>query len=236
MGGSGRDAYRRAARWYDLFFGRPNAGLRRLGLKMFPPRDGMDVLDVGCGTGIQLADYQRAGCRVSGIDASPSMLAVARRRLGDKASLRLGDATRLPYADQAFDLVLASTVLHEMSPGARAAALGEIRRVLRPGGRVLLTDFEAGPVRPGRGWIAKGIITAAETAAGRSHHRNSRHFLANGGLPPLLGAQGFAVDQRRIAGGGAIALYLALPQDRGGTSRQDASQVRPIRPTDASAE
>ena len=196
MGGSGRDAYRRAARWYDRLFGRLTVGLRGLGLTMFPAREGMDVLDVGCGTGIQLAGYQRAGCRVSGIDASPAMLAVARRRLGDRASLRLGDATRLPYADQAFDLVLASTVLHEMPAGARAAALGEIRRVLRPGGRVLLTDFEAGPVRPGRGWVAKGIIAAPEAAAGRSHRRNSRHFIAHGGLPPLLSEQGYSVDQR----------------------------------------
>lgn len=227
MGGSGRDAYRRAARWYDLLFGRLNAGLRGLGLAMFPARVGMDVLDVGCGTGIQLAGYQRARCRVSGIDASPAMLAVARRRLGDEASLRLGDATRLPYPDQAFDLVLASTVLHEMSAGARAAALGEISRVLRPGGRVLLTDFEAGPVRPGRGWVAKGIIAASEAAAGRSHRRNSRHFLAHGGLPPLLGAQGFSVDQRRVVAGGAIGLYLALPQGRGGTGRQETGRAGP---------
>ncbi len=225
MGGSGRDAYRRAARWYDRRFGRLTADLRGLGLTMFPAREGMDVLDVGCGTGIQLAGYQRAGCRVSGIDASPAMLAVARRRLGDKASLQLGDAIRLPYPDQAFDLVLASTVLHEMSPGARAAALGEIRRVLRPGGRVLLTDFEAGPVRPGRGWVAKGIIAASEAAAGRSHRRNSRHFIADGGLPPLLSAQGFAVDQRRVVAGGAIGLYLAFPQGHGRTGRQDAGRA-----------
>ena len=73
-GGSDRDAYRRAARWYDRVFGGLNVGLRGLGLKMFPPHEGMDVLDVGCGTGIQLAGYQQARCRVSGIDASSAML------------------------------------------------------------------------------------------------------------------------------------------------------------------
>jgi ubiquinone/menaquinone biosynthesis C-methylase UbiE len=145
MGRSDHDAYRRAARWYDRVFGGLNAGLRGLDLTMFPPRDGMEVLDVGCGTGLQLASYQHAGCRVSGIDASPAMLAAARRRLGDTAALRLGDAARLPWPDRAFDLVLASTVLHEMPSGVRVATLGEMRRVLRPGGRVLLTDFEAGP-------------------------------------------------------------------------------------------
>lgn len=210
MGRSDRDAYRRVARWYDRIFGGMNAGLRGIGLKMFPPHKGMDVLDVGCGTGIQLASYQRAGCRVSGIDTSPAMLEVARRRLGEDAFLHLGDAARMPYPDRAFDLVLATTVLHEMPPEVRGDALGEMRRVLRTDGRILLTDFEAGSVRPFRGWIAKGVIAVAEVAAGRGHHRNYRDFLAHGGLPPLLAAQGLSVDQRRIVSGGAIGLYLVL--------------------------
>jgi ubiquinone/menaquinone biosynthesis C-methylase UbiE len=60
--------------------------------------------------------YRQARCRVPG-DSSPALLGVARRRSGDKASLRLRDATRLPYPDRAFDLVLASTVLHQMPAG-----------------------------------------------------------------------------------------------------------------------
>ncbi len=74
MSSANQDAYRHVARWYDRIFGGMNAGLRGIGLKMFPPREGMEVLDVGCGTGIQLAGYQHAGCRVTGIDTSPAML------------------------------------------------------------------------------------------------------------------------------------------------------------------
>ncbi len=208
MRSANRDAYRYTARWYDRIFGRMNAGLRGIGLKMFPPRQGMEVLDVGCGTGIQLDSYQHSGCRVTGIDASPAMLEVARHRLGEEASLTVGDAAAMPYPDRAFDLVLAATVLHEMPPRARPAALGEMKRVLRPGGSILLIDFEAGPVRPVRGWITRGVITASEVAAGRSHHRNYRDFMAKGGLPPLLDAQGISVSQRRIVSGGAIGMYL----------------------------
>lgn len=221
MGSANRDAYRRVARWYDRIFGGMNAGLRGIGLKMFPPREGMEVLDVGCGTGIQLACYQQAGCRVTGIDASPAMLEVARRRLGHGASLRLGDAAAMPYSDQAFDLVLAATVLHEMPAGVRAAALAEMKRVLRPGGRVLLIDFEAGPVTSLRGWVSKGIIAASEVAAGRGHHRNYRDFMAHGGLPPLLDAHGLSVGQRKIVSGGAIGLYLLHAQDSAQTSPGD---------------
>ncbi len=208
MGKANEDAYRHVARWYDQIFGRMNAGLRGIGLKMFPPREGMQVLDVGCGTGIQLGCYQQAGCRVTGIDASPAMLQVARHRLGTGASLTVGDAARMPYPDHSFDLVLAATVLHEMPPQARAAALGEMKRVLRPGGRMLLIDFGAGRVRPVRGWVTRGIIAASEVAAGCSHHRNYRDFMAHGGLPPLLDAQELSVSQRKIVSGGAIGVYL----------------------------
>ena len=59
MGSSNGDAYRHVARWYDRMFGGMHAGLRGIGLKMFPPREGMEVLDAGCGTGIQLAAYRK---------------------------------------------------------------------------------------------------------------------------------------------------------------------------------
>ena len=213
-----RDRYRRAARWYDRVFGGLNAGLRGIALKMFPARPGMDVLDVGCGTGLQLAAYQAAGCRCSGIDASPAMLAMARRRLGDRASLHLGDAARMPYPDGAFDLILATTALHEMAPQVRAAVLGEMKRVLRAGGRILLTDYEPGPARPGRGWVTKAVIAVSELAADRGHRRNYHDFMARGGLPPLLAARGLSVDQRRVVAGGAIGLYLAGIQGPDGTT------------------
>ncbi len=216
MGHSEPDAYRRIARWYDSIFGPLNAGLRRLGLKMLPPREGMHVLDVGCGTGIQLASYQDAGCRVSGIDTSQAMLDVARRRLGKGADLQLGDAARMPYPDGAFDLVLAATVLHEMDPEVRGSVLDEMKRVLRPDGRMLVIDFEVGPVRPLRGWITKAVIaiseSAAPLAAGRRHHRNYRNFMASGGLAALLGGRDLSVEQCRIVSGGAIGVYLVRPQ------------------------
>jgi SAM-dependent methyltransferase len=123
----------------------------------------------------------------------------------------------MPYPDQAFDLILAATVLHEMPPRTRAAALGEMKRVLRPGGQILLIDFQAGPVRPVRGWITRALIAATEVAAGRRHHRNYRDFMAHGGLPPLLEAQGISVSQRRIVSGGAIGLYLLHTSDSEGT-------------------
>ena len=202
------DPYKSIAGFYDRMFEPLNRGLRAIGMKMFPPKKEMHVLDVGCGTGIHLQLYQRAGCIVSGIDSSPSMLRVARNRLGEGANLYLGDASSMPYQDGKFDLVIMSTVLHEMPPRVRDAAVDESKRTCKQHGRILLIDFHPGPVRPFKGWINKGIIFVVELAAGRDHFRNYRDFISKDGLTGLVSSHKLSVDQKKIVAGGNIALYL----------------------------
>ncbi|MDT0611044.1 class I SAM-dependent methyltransferase [Streptomyces lancefieldiae] len=94
------------------------------------------VLDAGCGSGPLSAALRDRGALVTGIDASAGMLALARRRLGDDADLHVVDlGDRLPFADRAFDDVVASLVLHYLEDWG--PTLAEIRRVLRPGGRLI---------------------------------------------------------------------------------------------------
>src|SRR4051812_45684886 len=68
--------------------------------------DGMALLDAGCGAGLALTIAAERGAVVTGLDASPGLLAVARERLPD-ADLREGDLEQLPYADDSFDAVTA---------------------------------------------------------------------------------------------------------------------------------
>lgn len=175
---------------------------------MYPPREGMVVLDVGCGTGIHLEHYKRTGCTVFGIDLSPSMLQVARHRLGESVNLYLGDASNMPFADNEFDLIVMSTVLHEMPRAVRSAVINESKRTLNKDGRILLIDFHPGPVQPLKGWLNKSIITIAEMAAGREHFKNYRDFMANKGLPKLISTHDLTIDKEKIVSGGNIALYL----------------------------
>lgn len=94
------------------------------------------MLDIGCGAGPLAQELVARGARVSGLDSSAAMLAIARRRLGDSADLRVADlADPLPYADESFDVACASLVLHYLRDWE--APLSEIRRVLRPGGRLV---------------------------------------------------------------------------------------------------
>lgn len=186
-----------------------NAPLQAIGLKMHAVEPDAVVLDVGCGTGSYLARYLEVGCRTFGIDASPAMLEQAKRRLAGRADLRLGDATRLPYDDDSFDLVLATMFLHELDPPAREPALSEMARVIKPDGRVLVIDFSKGLLR-GKGLVSRGLSLAAEMAAGRTHFRNFRAFMRSGGLPPLLGPAGLNVEQERTVSGGNLAVSLLL--------------------------
>ena len=140
-----------AARFYDalvwlLTFGRERA-FRERTLDLARIATGESVLDVACGTGsLALAARRRvaASGSVSGVDASPEMIAVASRkvrRAGVEVDLRQALAEALPFADASFDAVLGTLMVHHLPGPTRAAFALEARRVLRPGGRILLVDF-----------------------------------------------------------------------------------------------
>jgi ubiquinone/menaquinone biosynthesis C-methylase UbiE len=98
---------------------------------------GRRVLDAGCGSGPLSAALRDRGAVVAGFDSSAKMLELARRRLGDDADLRVADLDRpLPYPDGAFDDVIACLVLHYLQDWT--APLAELRRVLTPGGRLIV--------------------------------------------------------------------------------------------------
>jgi len=106
------------------------------------------VLDLGCGPATQLA-MAAAFCpktRFTGLDTSSDMLATADRHVQDKGlknvTLAQGDMTALPYEPESFDGVISTMTLHHLSSEERLdACFGEIARVLKPGGRLYLTDF-----------------------------------------------------------------------------------------------
>ena len=203
-----KDAYRNIAGMYDRLFENMNKGLRMAGLRMFRPSKGMNILDVGCGTGTHLELYQRYGCNLYGIDLSPSMLEVAQVRLGKTARVDLGDATDMPYEENKFDLIISMLSLHEMIQETRSGVIGEMKRVLKVDGRILLIDFHPGPYKPIQGWISKVIIFISELAAGKEHFRNYRQFIAAKGLAPLMADNSLEVEKQKILAGGTFEIIL----------------------------
>lgn len=98
---------------------------------------GRRILDAGCGSGPLVADLKERGASVAGFDASPAMIRLARERLGDDADVKVADLTLpLPYDNEAFDDALAVLVLHYLEDWS--GPLAELRRVLKPGGRLVV--------------------------------------------------------------------------------------------------
>ncbi|MBE2319947.1 class I SAM-dependent methyltransferase [Solirubrobacter sp. CPCC 204708] len=107
----------------------------REALRRVPLAAGASVLDVGCGTGAFLRLAHDRGARVSGLDASPELLALARERV-PAADLRVGDMEALPYDDDAFDAVFGFNAFFFARD--MTAALREARRVARSGAPVVI--------------------------------------------------------------------------------------------------
>ena len=109
--------------------------LRRL---EFEP--GESLLDVGCGTGALLEALSTSvpNAKLSGVDPSPEMLEMARRRLGEAVLLEQSHAESLPFSDASFDVVVSTNAFHYFRNPL--GALEEMARVLRPNGRLVLTD------------------------------------------------------------------------------------------------
>ena len=99
------------------------------------------VLDVGCGTGVLLEALSNTtpGTLLAGVDPSADMLVVARQRLDETVSLKQGYAEKLPFPEEAFDVVISTNALHYFRNPT--GALLEMYRVLAPDGRIAITDW-----------------------------------------------------------------------------------------------
>lgn len=135
----------RHARWYDLL-GKKMSGGRDTLVDLAAVAPGEHVLDVGCGTGtVALAVASRVGAgRVVGIDASPEMIDLATakaKKAGAGVEFRAAAIESLPFADDSFDLVTSSLMLHHLPADLKRDGLAEVRRVLKLGGRFVVADF-----------------------------------------------------------------------------------------------
>jgi ubiquinone/menaquinone biosynthesis C-methylase UbiE len=157
------------------------------------------VLEVAIGTGLNLPHYP-ADATITGIELSPAMLAIARRRaadLGRDVDLHIGDAQALPFPDGTFDTVVCALSLCTIPDPA--AAIGQMRRVLVPGGRLLLLDHIGStwpPIRATQWLLERLTIRAA------GEHFTRRQL-------PLVRAAGFDIVEVERLKAGTVERLLA---------------------------
>ncbi|MCJ2178288.1 class I SAM-dependent methyltransferase [Novosphingobium album (ex Hu et al. 2023)] len=151
-----------------------------LAVDMLAPAPGEAILDAGCGTGAAMAEMLvRAPCRVTGVDASETMLLAARRKLGSKVTCAQASLEDLPFDDASFDAVLALNVLYFNDAGN--GMLRSLHRVLRPGGRLV------------------AYVTDRDSMAGWSFAREGLHRLYDAdALHDALVASGFACERGKV--------------------------------------
>jgi demethylmenaquinone methyltransferase/2-methoxy-6-polyprenyl-1,4-benzoquinol methylase/phosphoethanolamine N-methyltransferase len=138
---------------YDYVVGFLSLGkeqaLRRMTVDLARLQPGESVLDVGCGTGaLTRLARKRVGAsgKVYGIDAAPQMIAVARRKAARRnlaINFQVGLIEQLNFPDDSFDVVLSSLMMHHLPGELKRQGLAETARVLKPGGRLLILDFQA---------------------------------------------------------------------------------------------
>jgi ubiquinone/menaquinone biosynthesis C-methylase UbiE len=138
----------RLAPYYDLVarLGMRERHLKGRTIELARLAPGGRLLDLGCGTGtlVLMARRRHPDAIVIGVDGDPTILGIARRkarRAGIAVQLDEGMAYALPYADGSFDAVVSTLTFHHLTPDQQERALTEVRRVLRPGGRLVVAGL-----------------------------------------------------------------------------------------------
>ncbi|HEX7122972.1 MAG TPA: methyltransferase domain-containing protein [Gemmatimonadaceae bacterium] len=211
---------RSEARYYDLLawlftLGRERAFRERL-VELARLAPGEAVVDVGCGTGtLAIAAKRCVGATgiVHGIDASPEMIELAKRKAGGQGvevAFQTAVVEALPFPDASFDVVLSTLMLHHLPRAVREQCAREMRRVLKPGGRVLAVDF-ATPAQERRGLL------------GRFHKHGS---MALDDMVQLLRGAELRVAETGAVGVSDLQFVVAMSPSPGDVSQ--ATDVPPV--------
>lgn len=217
--------FARIAARYDLINDLQSFGLHRYWkrrvIELARVRPGERALDLCCGTGDLAFALSRRGARVTGLDFSEPMLAVARRRAARDGAVEFlqGDALKLPFANASFDLVTVGYGLRNLA--SWEAGLDEMIRVTRPGGRLLVLDFG----KPDHAlWRALyfsylrmfvpllGLVFCGDAQAYAYILESLKHYPAQRGVEARLRALGLAeVRTVNLLGGVMSINFAALP-------------------------
>lgn len=185
---------------------------RRATVAALDPRPGMRILDLAAGTGTSSEPLAEAGAEVFPTDLSVGMLRVGKQRRPD-LTFAAGDALALPYADDSFDAVTISFGLRNVED--TVAALKELRRVTKPGGCIVITEFSEPTSKPIRHVYNNYLLRAIPALAKLSSNPPAYAYLGESiiawpnqrGLADLMSQAGWVAVGWRNLSGGIVAMH-----------------------------
>lgn len=187
-----RDEYASGAAHYDLLLEPLLHHIRKKLTRWIKENRPGRILDIGCGTGKQLAMLP-ANLEAIGIDLSPAMLQQADKK--KRTNCIQADAIKLPFADDSFDLAVSQFALHEKDVLTRQAELAEIRRILKPSGLLSITDFDLPYNTEPLARLFSWGISQIERRAGGEHYQNYQAWMNAGGCQALISSAGWQLRQ-----------------------------------------
>ena len=193
-----------SAKVYSLLIDPLLSGLRKkVALEI---EKGETVIDIACGTGLQLIELADKAATVTGVDLSESMVSFATKsavkRNITNASFHIADATDLSlFNGHNFDVAVLSMALHQFDSKLHDPILNEIKKVA---GKIIILDY-AIPLPKNYAGVASKV---AEFLAGKEHYRNFKSYTKTGGLKNILSPNEFTIRKSKVVGKGAFHLMV----------------------------
>jgi len=196
------------ARIYDKVLHIPVRNIRRSVVKALINADAVNVIDLCCGTGNQITYLREAGIdQAVGVDVSENMLQQAWRK-GLKGICLKMDASATTFDDNAFDAAMMSFSLHEMNAGIAKNVFLESKRIVKPGGLILVVDYCFDEHTRIAGRFAVRIV---EKFVGGDHYRNFKYFMGHDLL--LKFSDGLSVREKKRFLFGAVGLWVYINEE-----------------------
>jgi len=195
-----------SGRLYDWLIEPLVKGCKREVARIVNQSELFPILDICCGTGTQLHLIRPGEEECIGLDLSSSVLKYALYKY-PKIPFVCADAVNIPFHDASFEGLIISFSLHDKSPQVRDTLMNEGKRLLKPGGKIVLVDFENSWSRKSR--VGSVLVYLIERIGGGDHFRNNRQFLREGGLQSFIKKHDLIEIKRYDVELGALSIVVA---------------------------